>query len=243
MSRHLLIAVLFALAFAGCSVEGVRRTFPLEVESALPSEPNTHGFVITLDEARMNLGPITFYEGRVHVARTFSPWSLLYGTAWAHPGHYHPGEARGELLGTHEVDLLVTEPTALGDVDAVTGSYGSVELSLPALADPGGSGPEASLRLSGQAVRDEEVLPFSAVLALTEPVSAIRFERQLGEEPGAVVLRVDVGEWLRRVDFSTETEVDGDGVRHISEGSQAHNALVRDVKDPSAFTFRWEDRP
>ncbi len=234
-------ALLGALGLlAGCGTGQERRTFPVEVVGQPMTGANEKGWTVTLESLHVSMGPVRFFEGRVLLTerRRWDWYSLIGGTAWAHPGHYVPGEALGEVLSTRTVDLMSAEPTLLGEASAVTGSYGSMELSLPAPT----SASDAEGLLAGHGVRvrgvarhtDGREVPFEGTVDLTKPVSGIRFEREMGKEPGRVRITVELAKWLGRIDFGTVT-----AFPDFPADSQAQNALERGVEDTSAYAVTW----
>lgn len=226
-----------ALSLVACGAEQQRRTLPIEVTAARSSEPNHHGWTVTLDRAKASLGPVRFFSGKAAIASRFHPLSLLVGTAWAHPGHDDVGDTMGELLQTRTVDLLSATPVELGVADAVTGEYGSAELELPAGSDLEG----ASVRLAGTATaEDGTMVRFRASLVVPGAISGVAFERSVGTEPGRVRITVDLGRWLSRIDFARAGTADAGGVVTFAADSQAMNALTRGVEDVSAYRFTWE---
>ncbi|MCE9671883.1 hypothetical protein LY474_29175 [Myxococcus stipitatus] len=250
--RHILTGAL-ALAAAsttlgGCGSEAERRVFGVEVAAqALSSEPNERGWTVQLERAHVSIGPVRFFEGRVLLSRRaprFDWYSLVGGTAHAHPGHYVPGDAMGEVLVTRTVDLLAG-PTLLGDASAVTGEYGSLELSLPtptAATDAQGTLAGHAVRLVGTARNaDGGTVRFDVVTDLRAPVAGVRFEKSLGMEAGRVRVSVDLRKWVDRIDFATATDPDADGVYTFPAESQASNALVRGVEDTTAYVVTWEE--
>lgn len=247
--RHLLtgalaLAAASATALSGCGSEAERRTFPVEVSALLPTGANERGWTVTVESAHVSVGPVRFFEGRVLLSRRaprFDWYSLLGGTAHAHPGHYLPGDALGEVLTTRTVDLLAG--ATLGDASAVTGEYGSMELTLQAPT----AATDAQGVLGGHAVRvrgtarnaDGGTVRFDAMADLPVPVAGVRFEKSLGMEAGRVRIAMDVGQWLGRIDFATATDPDADGVYTFPAGSQAMNALVRGVEDTTTYVVTW----
>ncbi|MFY0580877.1 hypothetical protein ACN28S_47495 [Cystobacter fuscus] len=127
-------ALLLLVFLASCGTGAQRRTFPVEMTLQPMTGPNERGWTVTPEALHVSVGPVRFYEGHVLLSRRaprFDPFLLLGGTAWAHPGHYLPGDAMAEVLSTTVVDLLAASPTVLGEANAVTGDYGSMELTLP----------------------------------------------------------------------------------------------------------------
>ncbi len=199
--------------------------------------PNERGWTVTPEALQVSVGPVRFYEGHVLLSQRaprFDPFVLLGGTAWAHPGHYLPGDAMAEVLSTTVVDLLAASPTQLGEANAVTGDYGSMELTLP--TPPEGH----AVRLRGTATHaDGRRVRFDTALDLPKPIEGIRFERALAEEVGRVRITVDLNTWLGRIDFATVSPADAEGVSTFPTGSQAMNALVRGVEDTGAYVVTW----
>ncbi len=247
--RHVLTGALAlaaaSTALGGCGSEAERRTFPVEVAATLPTGANERGWTVTLESAHVSVGPVRFFEGRVLLSRRaprFDWYSLLGGTAHAHPGHYLPGDALAEVLTTGTVDLLAG--ASLGTASAVTGEYGSLELTLAtptAASDARGVLGGHAVRVRGTARNaDGGSVRFDAVTDLPAPVAGVRFEKSLGMEDGRVRIAVDLGKWLSRVDFATATDSDADGVYTFPAGSQALNALVRGVEDTTTYVVTWE---
>ncbi|MFP2928874.1 hypothetical protein ACLESO_27480 [Pyxidicoccus sp. 3LG] len=247
--RHVLtgalaLAAASSTALSGCGSEAERRTFPVEVTATLPTGANERGWTVTLESAHASVGPVRFFEGHVLLTRRaprFDWYSLIGGTAHAHPGHYVPGDAMGEVLTTTTVDLLAGAP--LGDASAVTGEYGSLELTLAtptATTDTQGVLSGHAVRLRGTARNaDGGSVRFDAVVDLPAPVAGVRFEKSMGLEAGRVRIAMNLGGWLGRIDFATATDPDADGVYTFPAGSQAQNALVRGVEDTSTYVVTW----
>ncbi|AKQ70280.1 putative lipoprotein [Myxococcus hansupus] len=243
--RHLLTGALTlaaaSMALGGCGSESERRTFSVEVTSTPITATNERGWTVTVDTAHLSVGPVRFFEGRALQARRFHWYTLIGGTAHAHPGHYSPGDALAELLSTHTVDLLTA--TTLGDANAVTGQYGSMELTLPAPT----SATDAQGLLSGHGMRVRgtarntggDTVRFEAMASLSKPIEGVRFEKTLGTEPGRVRIAVNLATWLGRIDFATATDPDADGVYTFPADSQAQNALLRGVEDTTAYVVTW----
>jgi hypothetical protein len=226
-------AVLLLALLTSCGTGAQRRTFPVEMTLQPMTGPNERGWTVTPESLHVSVGPVRFYEGRVLLSQRsprFNPYVLLGGTAWAHPGHYLPGDALAEVLSTTEVNLLAAWPTVLGEANAVTGDYGSMELTLP----------PSAVRIRGTAAHtDGRRVRFDAAMDLPKPIEGIRFERVLAQEVGRVRITVALGTWLGRIDFATVSPADAEGVSTFPSESQAMNALVRGVEDTSAYVVTW----
>src|SRR5690606_5009661 len=128
---------------------------------------------------------------------------------------------------TQTVDLLASTPTVLGDASAVTGTYGSAQIELPAptaATDPQGHLGGQSVALAGSAVHaDGTTVRFRAAVTLSRPIEGIAFEAEIGEEPGRVRCTVQLANWLDRVDFSRLSAPDAEGISSFEPTTQPMN--------------------
>lgn len=217
------------LFLAACGTEHTRRTFPVELvgQRAAPLVTDS-GWSVSLSKATVHLESVRFFEGQVLVTRR-APWwrSLLISEAWAHPGHYQPGEALGELLSPLELDLLAAEPTVWGEANAITGSLGSVQLGFA----PGG------LQVEGTASRAGQSVDFSGQFEPGEALEGIAFDHELTTAPGSVLLRLDLQALLSRIDFAQV----GVSARPIDDQSPAFNGLARGTGDAKVYLLSWKE--
>jgi hypothetical protein len=249
LTRHTVLRAALALTvLTGCGTGQERRTFPVEMAAQPMAGANEHGWTVTLTSAHVSVGPVRFFEGRVLLSRgwrSFDWYTLVGGTASAHPGHYVPGDAMAEVLSTATVDLLAQAPAVLGEANAVTGDYGSLELTLPVAtgaSDAQGALNGHAVRVRGEAVHtDGRRVRFDAQTDLPKPIAGIRFERELGKEQGRARITVDLAKWLGRIDFGTVGVPDTGADQPFPASSQAMNALVRGVEDTSAYAVAWVD--
>jgi hypothetical protein len=222
------------LLLVGCGVtEQTRRTFPVEVVVSTSAAPLETGWTVSALEGSMSLTELRFFEGRVLVAqRSWNPVDLLISTAHAHPGHYVPGEARGELLAARELDLSGRDVLAWDTANGVTGSYGSAKLTF------GASG----VRVRGTATKGATTVRFdTGALSLTKPLEGIRFEHEMTTAPGTVRLEVDLGVLLSRIEFDKAlTAPNAAGVVVFDPSSAAFNGFDRGVTDSSSYRFTWK---
>lgn len=225
------IVSLAMVACFSCGGTGrTRRTFPLVVSMEPGALVTDTGWRVTLTQATVSLASVRFFSGEVPaISRRLSPLDFLVSTAWAHPGHYVPGEALGELLTPVDVDLLAGD-TPWGTVNAVTGPYGSLQLML-------GS---AGLRLRGTASRDTQAVVFDTPgFAPPTPIDAIAFSHQMGTSAGYVRLAFDLNAVVSRMDFAQV----GAGANPLDPMSPCFNGFARGVQDSSAYRAAWEVKP
>ena len=223
--------VVAVLALSCGGTERQRTTYPVALRGSAGSVVTDSGWAVTLSQAKASFVAVRFFEGKAVLARAAPapvPWwrSALISTAWAHPGHYVPGAALGELLASSEFDLLAPQPTEWGQVDALTGEQGSLQLTW---ADT------KALELSGVATRAGQTVNFSVVLTSVPTVEGVRSERvvQVGD-PGLEVV-VDLAVVLGRMDFGQV----GTGASPLDPASPAYNGLVRGLEDTSAYVANW----
>ncbi|MEW5737994.1 MAG: hypothetical protein AB1938_03655 [Myxococcota bacterium] len=229
MKTHTRVAAsLLALLCLSCGgTERTRSTFPLVVSKESGALVTDSGWTVTLTSATASLTSARFFSGEVPaISRRWSPLDLLISTAWAHPGHYVPGEALGELLTPVEVDLLAGD-TPWGTVSAVTGRYGSMQLTL-------GS---AGLRLAGMATKDMQTVAFDTQgFAPAAPIEAIAFAHDMDASAGQVRLAFDLKATVSRMDFAQV----GTGANPLDPASPCFNGFGRGVQDSSAYHATWE---
>lgn len=226
------LAVLLFLT--GCGSTTARRTtFPVEMTTSLPGTQTTDsGWTVQLDSARAAVAAVRFFAGKVLLSRRFPWYSLIGGTAWAHPGHYVAGEAMGEWLGPKELDLLTALPSELGTADAITGEYGSLQLTF---------GP-TGVRLVGVATRGNARVSFDTTAFIpSSPIEGIRFEKSLGiQESGRVRIRIDLHTTLSRIDFSAAPAPNADGVSVFRSTDEVFNGFARGILDTGSYLVVWE---
>lgn len=218
--------LLLAVVASSCGgTARTRRTFPLVVSSTTGTMVTDSGWTVTLSTARVSLASARFFSGEVPVVRRFDPLGWLIPSAWAHPGHYVPGEALGELLTPVDADLLDGD-TAWGDVSAVTGEYGSLQLTLGA----------AGLHLAGTATNDTQSITFDATFTPPAAIEGVPFAHAMDTTPGRVRVAVDLAAVVTRMDFAYV----GAGAAPLDVASPAFNGFARGVEDSSAYVTTWE---
>lgn len=249
-------ASLVAGAPAGCAADegttGKRVALELRVTGSAGARApftNATGWTVTLDRALLATGPMTFFDGATIFSRAPAR-GLSFGgrAAFAHPGHYVPGEARGEVGVASSVDLR--GDTVVGAGAGVSGVVRSATFRFG--APP--SGPFAGelagnvVVLEGTAVRGPETRRFRAEVSASEvldtagapAVEGCPFAETDVEGDGIVTLTVKVEVWFDQVDFADVAPGAAGAPAVLAPGSFARNALTRGMKagTPYAFAFR-----
>lgn len=227
LAPHLGLLAVFALTACG-GTERTRRTFPVVVSAKAAPLVTDSGWTVTLTSATAHLEALRFFEGKVLLSGS-PPWwrQVLVSEAWAHPGHYVPGEALGELVSPLDVDLLSATPSPWGTSNAVTGDYGSAQLTF------GGTG----LALAGVATKGAAQVNFGAALAPAAGLEGIKFEHAMTRATGTVELTLDLSVILSRVDFGLV----GTGAKPLDPASPAFNGFARGLEDTSAYLITWKE--
>lgn len=213
-------AALFVLPLAcGSDTGRTRVEFDVEIGGLGGAGPfeNEHGWSVTLTEAKIDTGPLYFYEGAPLFTRV---WDWMVPSAYAHPGHYVEGDALGDFLESATIDLLASEPVLVGRGDGVTGSYNSVRFE------------GRTAQVSGTATKDGNTVEFEGTFTLEGPIEGIAFGAEVTKN-GRVQLLIDEHEWVRRVDFSLLTTLD------FQRGTQPFSAFERGVEKAGAYQFSW----
>ncbi len=243
----------FGVALEACSGDGssgttgrrVRLQTMVEVAPAAEAPfTNALGWTITLSKALVSIGPLYYFDGeplfsrRPELLRALSP-----KRAWAHPGHYVPGDAKGEMTVASSVDLLAG-PTALASGEGVSGAYRSARFTFG--APP--VGPHAAalagqvVVVAGEATNGEATVRFTASADATDVADAEGAPIVEGcvlrngdvQADGTVTLTIEPTVWLDQVDFAgmpqdAETALAG----------VARDGFVRGLKKGSAYVFSY----
>lgn len=229
MKRLLSLLALAALVACG-GTERQRTSFPVTVSGGVETVTTDSGWRVSLTKATAHLEAVRFFEGKVLLARALPrlPWwrTVLVPPAFAHPGHYVPGEALGELLRPVTVDLRSTTPTPWGEASGLTGEQGSLQLTFAA----------GGLELAGTATKDAQALPFTAVFAPTAAIEGVRAEHVVTTSGAGVDVRLELAVVFSRVDFAQV----GSSASPLDPTSPAFNGLVRGVADTSAWVVTWQ---
>lgn len=212
---------------------------------------NGLGWTVSLTKAVVATGPMTFYDG----APIFSwraPRGLTLGgkRAFAHPGHYVEGQARGEVRVVASVDLR-GEAVVVGKGEGISGMFRSATFAFG--SPPSGPGPLAAdlggavVVLEGTATKGSDARVFRARVAASDVANAKGLSAVEGcvfseadvEGDGTVELTIKVETWLDQVDFTDVAASAGGAPSEIPASSIAHNALVRGMRAGSPYGFRF----
>lgn len=192
------------------------------------------GYDVQLTEAHLSLQRVEFFEGEpLFSLRSSERWSRWLGirTAHAHPGHFQEGEALADALQPVVVDLLGSAPATIPG-DGVTGSYRSARIAIAPDASLDGN----SVVVEGTASRGSEVFEFRGRLAIEESVTGIAVGYEVDTDRGEFQMEVDLERWFDRIEFDElGTSVD------MTPDGQPHNALLRGIRNTSAYRFVFEE--
>jgi len=257
-----------ALGIEACGgTETGGRRIVLDTRVALAADGSAFGTAagwdVTLTRAVVSTGAFYYFDGAPPVvafapesSRQLAPESsrrlvlglLGLGEAQAHPGHYHTGDALGQMLEPWSVDLLAG-PATLPAGDGVTGTYRSARFSFgspPAGPLAGELGAHAAL-VEGVAARAEALVRFRAVADLADiarsaaegNVDGCEFDELDVEGSGVVTLTVHPKAWFDLVDFAALTPSGADAPVEFSPGSQPQVAFAQGLAQLSAYEFSF----
>jgi hypothetical protein len=218
---------------------------------------NAKGWSVSITHAYLAIESLRTFDG-APVTASWSPpdrprWAhwLAIPEAHAHPGHYTPGSALGEMLDAASVDLVVA-PTDLGPSNGFTGTYRSAEFAFGASAK-GAFAPELGddvVRIEGSATMGATTIDFvvtanaaDVVNTDTPPAPAVEgcafAEEYVVTAPGTVVVRVLPSVWVDQIDFADVLPVPAPGEVVTLDGT-AKKAFVRGVVKGAAYSFVFE---
>ncbi len=240
------------------STPGVRVELATRVEIESLSFKNAYDWEIELSKVAISSGAIYYFDGApietvaLHSAPKPAPGLLDWfapRVAHAHPGHYEPGEAKGEMLESSSFDLAAS-PATLAQGEGISGVFRSGRFTWASPA----KGPLASelgnlvLILEGTAVKGEAQVNFRLEASESDVLDAAdapelegcEFEEADVQSNGTVTLRVDASVWLDQAEFD-DIEVNPEGgPTLISAEHEAARAFVRGIKKSSALTFSFK---
>lgn len=216
---------------------------------------NAFGWSVTVARAHLSVGALYYFDGAPVTARLeprlldrVSRW--LIPEAHAHPGHYQPGNALGEMTEPTSVDLAGGSPV-LADSTSVNGLYRSARIDFlsPPVGPLAGELGQSVVVVEGIAERAGVSRPFRVEAAIADVVDAdgeaavagCVFEEADVQEDGIVFVRILPSVWLDQIDFA-EVPPDADGRPVTLEpGTIPHKAFARGLKKGTAYVFSYTE--
>jgi len=233
---------LVVLAGVHCDDEVVARapvSFGVAVRTRPPAGATSLGWSVTLDRAFAALGPVRWFEADPPMARVRRRFAL--GVAFAHPGHYEPGEGLVSVNAIRVVDLLAPGGTELSPA---TGYSGDARSASVGLFMPGSTlGPSAAtldgkaVRLRGSARRGDAVVYFDGGVTPNTEINGISARARLEGSAGRWEVTLDLAVWLDRVDFAALPVSSESAPVAFTPGNAATTGLYRGVSSPTAWSF------
>lgn len=248
-----------ALCVAGCSASeesttGKRVALDVKITTTPASKApftTASGWSVKLDKMLVATGAFYFYDGEIILSRR-TPLQrvgdFFVPPAYAHPGHYVPGNAKGEMLAPSSADLLAGD-AVLGRGNGVSGFVRSATFSFSTPAQgPHAAALGASVAIvEGTATQGTEMRVFRAEVAAGEILNTKNVPQVEGcpfahvdvQGDGVVTVTVDAKLWFDQVDFAKEAKsTDGKPVALAADGA-ARNGLVRGMKAGLAYGFAF----
>jgi hypothetical protein len=221
---------------------------------------NAQGWSIDVDELLVSTGAFYYFEGAtifsqndVPANRTYELLNRFVGirSAHAHPGHYVPGNARGQLLNGLTVDLHAG-PVPLAMAEGVTGLVRSATFSfgMPPQGELAGLMASHVAIIQGTATRESDVRVFRAEIAASDVLNTKKMPAVEGcpfvptdmDGDGVVTLTIELPLWFDQVEFdSVPASADGRPVL-VPDSSIAHNQLVRGMKAGDGYVFSYSKK-
>lgn len=213
---------------------------------------NAYGWSIQITRAALSIGPIYYWNGAPSFASFNAPDTFgIFGirSAFAHPGHYVPGDAMGQVLIPSSVDLALGE-AILPPGEGVSGVYRSGRLTF--VDKPVGDAVDALaghvIVLEGTGTKDTLTRIFRAELDFDDILDAAGEPRVDGcafdNEPdiqadGTITIHVALSVWLDQLELDTVAEsVDGKPVL-IARDSTPFREIERGIKKAPAILFQY----
>lgn len=239
------------------ATSGKRITLKTRLEAASPGEPFTTGlgWKVTLTGASVATGPLYYFDGTPPFAqaprrprRGALAGLLGPSVAWAHPGHYVPGNARGQVLQPWSADLFagVTELPAGDGISGVIRS-GRFSFATPSAGPAAGALGANVASAEGRAEKDGVTIHFRvaadlAALSARAPegrVEGCTFEEADAQGDGTVTATIKPGVWFNLVDFRAVAPGTAGAPTTIQPGEDAHLGFLVGLAQLSAYRFRF----
>jgi len=257
---------------AGCITEdggtttGKRIRLDVKVAgSAEAKQPFTtaQGWNVALTKVVVSTGALYFYDGATifsfnaprGLPRKKSPGEKLHDlfavkSAFAHPGHYVPGNAKGELLAPSSVDLR--SETIIGTGDGVSGITRSATFSFqspPSGPLAGELGSHVAV-LEGTATKGAESRVFRAEVDDADvfntnnrpQIEGCPFADADMQSDGIVTVTVKISLWFDQVDFDTAPKSSDGKPVLLPKSSIPMNGITRGMKAGLGYSFVYAPR-
>lgn len=217
---------------------------------------NAYGWSIQLSRALLSVGSQYFFEGEPNLTVHSVPMSPAPRTtflrigireAQAHPGHYDPGAAMGEVLDPGSSDLLGgLAELAVGS--GVSGWYRSARFTFgsPATGAFKDALGDYVAVVEGSAAKNGAVLQFVAT-AKRDQVLATDTERPVVdgcafgpvdvESDGVVTLKIDVRVWVDQIPFDQVNVPAVGTTAPLEPGSVPHKAFIRGLQKTDGYVY------
>lgn len=248
-----LASVAGSIPLSACGVEDATtgKRIALDVEIAASPESrrftNAAGWDITVTKALVATGALTYYDGATILARR-EPWSFVR-PAHAHPGHYVPGNAKGEMLAASSADLLAGG--VLGSGAGISGPVRSATFAFQAPAEGPFAGELGTnvVVLEATGTKGAETRAFRVEIAAKEvenaggrtQIEGCPFLEADMQGDGTVSIAVNLMLWLDQVELDAVPE-QADGSAVLLGDGLARNQIVRGVKVGVAYVFSYRAR-
>ena len=220
---------------------------------------NAYGWSIALTKAAVSVGSLYYFDG----APIFSAGLTLpapgsrqalarllgVGTAYAHPGHYQPGNAMGQMLQASSADLMKgTVELPLGD--GVAGIYRSARFTFG--DEPTGSA-AAELGtnvvvIEGVATKDTMTRNFRVALGKADVLDSYgeptlegcSFDKEPDvEADGTMTIHIKPSIWLDQAEFDDVPEGTAAAPVDLTPDEEAYKAFSRGIKKGTAVIFSY----
>lgn len=248
-----MVAASMGASCTSAATEGRRVSFTTRVvaEDAVDAPiVNAYGWSIVLSRAALSIGPLYYWSGAPALAATNHFLRALgLREAHAHPGHYVPGDAMGQVLASSSVDLALGE-AALPPGEGVSGVYRSARFSFaekPTGSEAGALGAHVVV-LEGEASKETMKRLFRAELDIADVLDAegepnvegCLFEGEPDiQADGTVTIRVAPSVWLDQLELDAVPEnLDGKPIL-LARDSIAFRAIARGIKKAPAISFHY----
>lgn len=258
----LLCSVAGLVWLAQCGPDGVRSTGPSRVSFPVFLRGNhgdgtaasSRGWSVRIEQALLAPGPLRWFEGeplfdarRRAPARApsfrqrFASYLSPIGVAWAHPGHYVPGEALADVTARRVIELSSGASVSLGMADGVTVMSNSATVELhPTGADLGADGDRLqghTLVVRGVARDATRTVRFEGALDGDFVIRGVPAHGMIDGTRGWA-LTIDLESWFDRADFSElPAPATPDGYAPIGTSGQVFNALYRGASSALAYAI------